>query len=353
MSTAQNPLMSIVITSYTMERFKDICELLDSIGTQTLLTQTKSLLLTDPKMGKRELNVSKTSVCNLSPIEVIFIAERSGELYERVREYANKPGLQNTRVLFSEEKLGLGGARNLGTKEAKGEIVAFVDDDVVLFPEWAEEMLKTYEEDSAIGVSGAALPLWQDKRLDWLPKIFYWLISCTGWTGWNEVTEARSLWGMNMSLRREAFEKAGSFLFGLGYHQPMAEDLEFSLRVRTKTGKKLLFNPKAKVWHKVYAYRISPRFVASRAHHIGTSRRLLRTTHLREQATFHLEKGVLSGIAKGICLLPQDFCRNPSSAWKVFYTTIIIVTFAAIGFLFPGKALGAAKEIEYALKNQI
>jgi len=347
MSTSQNPLISIVITSYTMGRFKDICELLDSIESQTLLAQTKNLPLSCPE--EQGLNVSKTSVCNLSPIEVIVIVERSCELYENVRKYANKLGLQNLRVLFSEEKLGLGGARNLGTKEAKGEIIAFVDDDVVLFPEWAEEMLKTYEEDSTIGVSGAAIPLWQDERLDWLPKSFYWLISCTDWTGWDEVTEARSLWGMNMSFRREAFEKAGSFLFGLGYHQPMAEDLEFSLRVRNKTGKKLLFNPKARVWHKVYAYRISPRFVASRAHHIGASRRLLKATYPREQASFHLERGVLSGIARGICLLPRDFFTNPSTAWKVFYTTLIIVTFAAIGFLFPGKATNARQEIKNAL----
>ena len=188
-----------------------------------------------------------------SNIETIFICERSEELFKNVNDYAFKIHLSGFKIIFSNEKLGLGGARNLGAKESNGDIVAFVDDDSVLFPEWAEEMIKGYKDDSIIGVSGAAIPLWQDKKLDWLPHMFYWLISCTDWTGWNEAIEARSLWGMNMSLRREAFEKAGSFLSGLGYHQPMAEDLEFSLRVKRKTGKKLLFNPAAKVWHKVYS----------------------------------------------------------------------------------------------------
>jgi len=35
----QSVLLSIVITSYTMERFKDICELFDSIKAQTLISQ--------------------------------------------------------------------------------------------------------------------------------------------------------------------------------------------------------------------------------------------------------------------------------------------------------------------------
>jgi len=317
MSIGQNPLLSVVITSYTTERLKDIYELLESVKNQTYKN-----------------------------METIFVAERSKELYDKVKEYGKNIGLQNLRVIFSEEKLWLSGARSLGAKEAKSEIIAFVDDDVVLYPDWAEEMVKTYEDDSVVGVTGAALPLWQGKKLDWLPKNYYWLISCTDWTNWNEPTEARSLWGMNMSLRREAFEKAGSFLSSLGYHQPMAEDLEFSLRVKRRTGKRLLFNPKVKVWHKVYAYRISLKFVASRAHHIGVSRRILKATHLREQAPFRLERGVLSGIARIFCLLPRDFLRSPPIAWNKFTMTTTIITFAAIGFLFPGKGMEVAKEIQ-------
>ena len=52
----KEPLLSIVITSYTMERFKDICDLFDSIKLQTYQN-----------------------------LEVIFVAERSRELYEKVK----------------------------------------------------------------------------------------------------------------------------------------------------------------------------------------------------------------------------------------------------------------------------
>ena len=65
-----DPLLSIVITSYTMERFKDICDLFDSIKSQTILNPTQQTQETQPTL------------------EVIFVAERSRELYERVKAYA-------------------------------------------------------------------------------------------------------------------------------------------------------------------------------------------------------------------------------------------------------------------------
>ena len=171
------PLLSIVVTSYTMGRFKDICGLLDSIKVQTYPN-----------------------------IEIILVAERSQELVEKIGMYVTEKSILNLKVLFNEREQGLSPARNLGIKYASGDIVSFVDDDVVLFPNWAEEMVKTYKDDSIIGVTGSALPLWEDKPLLWFPKEFYWIISCTAWCDWNEITSVRSVWGENMSFREEAFK---------------------------------------------------------------------------------------------------------------------------------------------------
>jgi hypothetical protein len=56
-SVANKPLLSIVVTSYTTERLKDIFDLLKSIQNQTY-----------------------------ENIEVVFAAERSAELMKKVRE---------------------------------------------------------------------------------------------------------------------------------------------------------------------------------------------------------------------------------------------------------------------------
>jgi len=64
-----NPLLSIIITSYTMERFKDICDLFDSIKSQTILNPTQQT------QGTQQT------------IDVIFVAERSRELYDKAKKY--------------------------------------------------------------------------------------------------------------------------------------------------------------------------------------------------------------------------------------------------------------------------
>jgi GT2 family glycosyltransferase len=316
---ASEPRLSVVITSYTTERLPDIADLLASLKAQTYPN-----------------------------IEIIFVAERSRELYDRVRELGDRLGFPAFILLFSEEQLGLGGARTLGAQTATGDIIAFVDDDVVLDAEWASEMVKSYEDPSVIGVTGSTMPLWQDGKLAWLPKELYWLISCTDWTEWVEPTEARSLWGHNMSVRREAFATAGHFSPALGYHTPMAEDLEFSLRVKIKTGGKLLFNPAVRAWHKVYSYRVGLKFVASRAHHIGVSRRLLRRTYLREQAPLRLERRVLSSMAKTLLCIPLELLVRPHVAWRRLIVILTVLAFAGIGYMFPGRALKAAQSIEGA-----
>lgn len=315
----KKPLLSVIITSYSMERFGDICELLDSIKAQGY-----------PK------------------IETIFIVDSSKELYEDIKDYAKTIGLGNLLVILRMNRITLGEARNIGSGKARGEIVAFVDDDVVLSPDWAAEMVRSYENDDVIGATGAALPLWKGGNLDWLPKEFYWLISCTEWTGWKRIREVRSAYGANMSFRRGAFEKAGSFMQSLGYHAPMAEDLEFSLRVRAKTGKKLVFNPRAMVQHKVYGYRVGLHFVAARAHHIGVSRRLLKLTYLKDYASFGVERGVLKGIAKVALVSLLWVFRTPVVSAKTLWLCMTVLLFAGLGFLFPKGIKKAAMEIEKA-----
>ncbi len=304
----ENPLLSIVITSYTTERLNDIFELLDSLQSQTY-----------------------------SKMETIFVAERSIELYDRVKVYTEEKGIANTRVLFNHGEPGLSAARNLGIKEAKGEIIAFVDDDALPFPDWAGEMAKTYQDDSIIGVTGPAFPLWDDESMSWFPEEFYWIISCTAWADWNKLTEVRNAWGMNMSFKREAFEKYGLFKNELGFHKgPMAEDNEFSLRVRAGTEKWLVYNPNVKLWHKVHKYRLSWRFIMERAYWIGRSRRMMRYHQADREANlldteYRLLRRIITRLLPDIL---KGLFSHPIVSWRRLWVTLIALFFVAIGY-FP------------------
>lgn len=310
---AGQPLLSIVITSFTAGRLKDIFELLASIKSQTYQS-----------------------------LETIFVAERSQELYERVREYGEEQSLPNLKVIFSHDKLGLSAARNLGIQEAQGDIVAFVDDDVVLFPDWAEEMVKTYEDESIIGVTGPGFPLWEDKSLTWLPEEFYWLTSCTAFTGWSKLQAVRSAWGMNMSFRKEAFEHCRfSEAFGQTTGEQEAwkagpgDDAEFSINLRLKTGRLIMYNPGARVQHRVYAYRLTRKFIRGQAYWQGYLKALLRKIYRDDSDTRALVKeySLLRRIL--LSLLPRTvglFPSNPGLAWKRFALTATVLFYVALGY---------------------
>jgi len=161
-----NQLLSIVVTSYTLERLKDIFELLDSIRAQTYPN-----------------------------IETIFVAERSREIYEKVKTYAEEKAVPNMMAVFNDGEPGQSPARNLGIKHANGDIIAFVDD-VVLSPNRAEEMVKIYEDDSIIGVTDPASPLWKDESLQWLPEKFYWILGCSNFSGVSERREINNVYAL-------------------------------------------------------------------------------------------------------------------------------------------------------------
>jgi len=309
----QSPLLSIVVTSYTTERLRDVYELMDSIKNQTYKN-----------------------------IETIFVAERSKELYERVKTYAEEKAIPNMMAVFNDGEPGLSVARNLGTKEARGDIVAFVDDDVVLFPDWAEEMVKTYKDDSIIGVTGPAFPLWEDESMSWLPEEFHWIISCSGWSGWNEVRQVRQAGGMNMSFRKEAFNYCRfSEAFGLTTGEQEAwragpiDDVEFSINLRLKTRKLILYNPSVRVRHKVYTYRLSRRFIRGQAYWQGYTKALLRKIYRDDPDTRALvrEHALLRRIL--FSLIPRTirgFVSHPRVAWKRIALTSVVLFYVALGY---------------------
>ena len=308
----QTPLLSIVVTSYLVQRLKDIYALLDSVKNQSYRN-----------------------------IEVIFVTERSRELYEKVKTYAEEKGIPNMVSVFNDGEPGQSPARNLGIKHAKGNIIAFVDDDVVLFPDWGEEMVRTYDNDSIIGVTGPASPLWEDESLTWLPEEFYWVTSCTPFAGWSELMAVRTAGGMNMSFRREAFDHClFSQDFGhIGQEQqkvgPVVDDAEFSINLRLKTGKLILYNPRVRVQHRVYAYRLSRRFVRGQAYWQGYSKALLRRVYRNDPDTRALvrERALLRRIL--LSLLPSialGFFSHPKLAWKRLSLATAVLFHVGLGY---------------------
>ena len=150
---------------------------------------------------------------------------------------------------------------------ASGDIIFFLDDDVVLFPVYIEELLTVYKDDKegTIGGVGGAIANHRPLKLrDHLRRVFeiFFLISgfsegkvlpsgfCVefGDTGFpiKKIKEVDFIPGCTMSFRKEIFQEFSfnteSYLnYGLG------EDKDFSYQVSKKY--RLIVNPMVKLLH--------------------------------------------------------------------------------------------------------
>ena len=306
--------ISIITTSYTMDRLNDIIELLDSVSVQTYQN-----------------------------IETVFIAERSPELADSIQGYISEKGYSNMQVLYNEGEWGVSSARNLAIGPVKGDIIAFVDDDALLFPDWAEETVKTYAEDSSvIGVTGPIFPLWERDSTSWFPQEFYWIFSCTYWD-MPEKTEVRNGYGTNISFHREVFDSGERFRTSLGakgwgksgWLGPGAEETELSLRIRQKTGKRIIYNPQVRVNHKVYQYRLRAEFIAKRSYWEGYAKAMLKQWYhpADDKMTLSTEHKLLYHIL--LRLLPKILGRifhQPLTVLRQLWLVAIVLSCVASGY---------------------
>lgn len=316
MITQTMPHLSLVVTSFSLERLNDISDLLTSVSNQTF-----------------------------ADFEVVIVLEGS-KLFEQVKKLVSERKMRDVSVLINEGKKGLSEGRNLGITHSKGEIIAFADDDVVLAPNWAEELLQTFSDKSIVAVTGSAYPLWDDPSKSWLPTELDWLLSCTGWCDrlhWAEMRQIRNVWGMNMAFRREAFDTCGLFPTIFGYHRgAMGEDLGFSMMVRKRTRKRIVFNRKVQVLHKVHGYRLSWGFMAERSFWIGRSKRML-----ERQYSSSMDEDLLSSEKDLLVQIAIQMPRILKNLRKAS-VTIIVLLFVGLGFLLPGIPMPrkTSKELE-------
>lgn len=76
------------------------------------------------------------------------------------------------RVFFNEKNQGFAKNNNLGAKEARGEYLCFLNNDVFVQGDWLSPMLRVFEEKKKVGIVGNVQRLYGSLRYDHMGIVF-------------------------------------------------------------------------------------------------------------------------------------------------------------------------------------
>ena len=139
-------------------------------------------------------------------------------------------------------------ARNKGIREAKGDVIIMIDDDVIIGPTFIYEHLKYYDDPLVGGVTGKISTRRKSKSIIHLllKNEFLKWVSPTAFQSSKEQDALRFAGG-NFSFRKSILNNIGYFdknFIGTAW----AEELDFSIRFKNN-GYKIIYNPKAEIYH--------------------------------------------------------------------------------------------------------
>ncbi|KAA9149738.1 glycosyltransferase [Amycolatopsis acidicola] len=314
--SAEDLATSVVICAYTDRRWEDLVAAVASVREQTVPAS-----------------------------EIIVVIDHNPALAERAAaEFVGAAVVENSG------RRGLSGARNTAIELAKGDVVAFLDDDAVAEPDWLAQLLAGYRDTRVLAVGGSAAPRWPDGvRSPLLPARgdgtgeLDWVIGCT-YTG-QPVTETpvRNVMGCNMSFRREAFRLAGTFTEDLGRigRTPLGcEETELCIRLhQASPGAMILFRPQAAVRHRVTPDRLTWGYLRRRGWGEGLSKALV-SRSVGADAALSTERDYLRRVIPAAWFRELSrFARGRRSGLTGMVALVLVVASTAAGYL-RGKLAG-------------
>ena len=309
--------ISVVICVYTEERWEDIRAAVESVRNQ-----------------------------RRRPDELILVVDHNPDLHLRLkREYPD------ALVVENRHERGLSGGKNTGAEVATGDIVAYLDDDAVADPGWLEALEDAMNDTTAggtvVGVGGRTDPLWATgRRPRWFPEEFDWTVGCS-YRGMPATrARIRNVMGGNAAFRRHLIMEVGGFHTGIGRSvqgrksRPLGcEETEFCIRLaQRRPGSVMLFEPRARIGHKVPAARMRFAYFRSRCYAEGLSKALV-------TSSVGAGDGLSSERAHAFKTLPLGVLRNIGQALRGDLAGLARAAAIVIGLAWTawGYAVGTAR----------
>lgn len=174
-----------------------------------------------------------------------------------------------------EEKIGLSYARNRGIKEAEGEIITFVDDDIEFDKDWGRILTKTFKDNPEVwSVGGKNMPVFPEGKPEWINEDLFGIY---GDIKMGEKVKYMEYpyypYGLNMAFRKVFFQEVGLFDHRLGRNgTSLLSHEEADIFYRSnKLGIKTLYVPSAIIKHKIPLEKTAKKWILKNLYWQGIS----------------------------------------------------------------------------------
>ncbi|WP_158550863.1 glycosyltransferase family 2 protein [Geodermatophilus sp. TF02-6] len=235
------------------------------------------------------------------PLEVIVAVDHAPALLRRIEQE-----LPDVRAVANTASRGASGTRNAGAAVARGDVVAFLDDDTRASRTWLANLVRGLQEvPQAIGVGGRVGAGWPDGAAPrWFPPEFLWAVGVTYEGMPRSRSEVRNVWSENMAVWRGEFARVGGFRDGFGKVDSSSrpEDTEFCIRITGATRRAWLYVPDAEIVHDLPADRATWSFFVRRCYAEGRGK--------AEMVALDGGVGLRDERSHVLVVVPRGVCRD-------------------------------------------
>lgn len=253
------------------------------------------------KLIEITLNSIIASNFNATDFEVLIVDNISiDNTKEIIAEYIIAHKQFNIKY-FYEPMPGAMSARHKGAKEAKGEILVFIDEDVIVSENWLQAIHDSFLDNSVSLVGGRNLPEFEIEPPEWLysfytPSVYGgWyqdVLSLQDFGEKEQIISPFDVWGLNYSIRKDIFFKIGGYnpdSYPKKFQKYQGDgDSGLSWKLMQRGINTALYQPRALIKHMIPAGRLTVEFFERKYFYFGLceSYRKIRGKYLDVKPSF-------------------------------------------------------------------